>query len=88
MIIVLPNDFYSLCDFDKDAAQDIDIQLNLYWVDNYGALPVVIMKTYDSGGGKYQKEIFVEKFNFANGNCISQYKGSEELFYLGDGKGC
>ena len=77
----------SLCDFNKDIAQEVDAVLFQYWTDGYGDVPVVILKNVDTGDGKYQKETFVQSFTFASGNCIKDY-GSKTLHYVGDGQGC
>ena len=57
----------SLCDFNKDIAQEVDAVLFQYWTDGYGDVPVVILKNVDTGDGKYQKETFVQSFTFSNG---------------------
>ena len=49
------------------------------WKDGYGTLPVVIMKTYDSGNGDYQKYAFVQEFTFKTGNRL--YNGGDGNVY-------
>ena len=65
----------------------LDSLLYMYWKDGYGTLPVVIMKTYDSGNGDYQKYAFVQEFTFKTGNRL--YNGGDgNVYYTGDGCCC
>ena len=57
----------------------LDSLLYMYWKDGYGTLPVVIMKTYDSGNGDYQKYAFVQEFTFKTGNRL--YNGGDRNVY-------
>ena len=54
------------------------------WKDGYGTLPVVIMKTYDSGNGDYQKYAFVQEFTFKTGNRLYN-DGKGNVYYDGSG---
>jgi len=87
LIVVLPTGYEGLCDFDHDDVQFVDELLYKYWLDGYGTTPVVIMKSTNKNGDgyTYQKEIFVQSFQFANGNCIKD-DGFGILKYYG--KGC
>ena len=49
------------------------------WKDGY-SLPVVIMKTTGKFPN-YQKEAFVQSFNFESGNCIKD-DGTKTLYYF------
>ena len=83
LVVVLPDGLESLCDFDKDVAQEVDEALKMYWNDGYGDLPVLIMKNTKEGG-KFVKETFVQAFTFENGNCI--YKNDNGYhYYVGNG---
>ncbi len=68
-----------MCALDKDVAQDVDKLLYKYWKDGY-SLPVVIMKTTGKFPN-YQKETFVQSFNFLSGNCIKDV-GDKTLYYF------
>ena len=81
LVVVLPSNYNGLCDFDKDAVQDVDDQLFKYHKDGYGKLPVVIMKSYDTGDGTYQKYAFAQNFEFASGRCIMYGDGTGEAYY-------
>ena len=73
LIVVLPDGLQSLCDMDKDIAQEVDQALYQYWNDGYGKdenLPVLVMKNTKEGGSKFMKETFVQAFSFESGNCI------------------
>ena len=72
LIVVLPDGLQSLCDMDKDIAQEVDQALYQYWNDGYGKdenLPVLVMKN-TKADGKFMKETFVQAFSFESGNCI------------------
>jgi len=74
----------NLCELDDDALQSLDNQLSKYWADAYGSLPVVIMKTVsENNDGNYQKEVFLQEYQFASGRCIKDIDGSGTLYYYG-----
>ena len=86
LVVVMPSKFQSLCDFDKDIAQEVDEALNAYWTDGYGTLPVVILKNTIENG-KYVKNTFRQTFYFENGNCIIDGgDGNNYYFVKSDGK--
>ena len=82
----MPSDFQSLCDFNKDIAQEVDEALNAYWTDGYGTLPVIIMKN-TKVHGKYVKNTFRQTFYFESGACIIDGgDGNNYYFVQSDGK--
>jgi len=86
LVVVIPDGFNSLCDFDKDIAQEVDDVLFQYWTDGYGTLPVVILKN-TKVHGKYTKNTFRQTFYFAHGNCIVDGgDGNNYYFVKDDGK--
>lgn len=87
LAVFLPTNYNNLCDFDKDTAQWADTYLSKYWVDNYGNLPVVMMKNTNVNGDgyTYQKEFFVQSYVFDSGNCIKIGDSTGIAYFIGDG---
>ena len=72
LVVVLPIEFDTLCDYSHAEVQQVDTLLHKYWKDGYGTNPVVIMKTYDNGNKNYKKYTFSQSFKFKSGNCIAK----------------
>ena len=91
LIVHLPVDMTSICDMDDDRVQMIQYQLQDYWDDGFGYLPVIFAKSiYNSnvdgyGDDGYDLSFFAQNMMFDNGACITaDQDGLNEAKYYED----